>query len=122
MKRPLAALLLVPAGVLALAVPAGASTRTTWTHQTFRCQGGRYATVTYKWQGGVAVETWVDNRCSRQWVNVTWCEVGGDSPKCGQADVAPATKTHFAYGNAEENAGLESSPSCADQGGSPCEA
>src|SRR5689334_19402621 len=76
MKRPLAALFLVLAAVAALAVPAGASTRTTWTHQTLRCQGGRHATITYKMQGGAIVDSWADNGCRHQYLGITSCEVG----------------------------------------------
>src|SRR5690348_5527467 len=90
--KQLAALLLAPAAVAALAVPAGASTATTWSHQTLRCQGGRTATVTYEWQGGFAVDSWATNTCRHQWLTVSSCDPDTfDSPKCFATDVAPGT-------------------------------
>jgi hypothetical protein len=112
-KKPLAALALAAAATIAtLAVPAGASTTTTWSHKTLRCAGGRHATVTYKWQGGTVVDSWAVNGCGHQYLNLTWCQVAGDSPKCGQLDVWPRTKMHVGFGAPEVMAGLELSPSC----------
>ena len=111
-RRPLAALLLVPASLAVLVVPAGAGTRTTWTHKTLHCAGRKSATVTYKWQGGAVVDSWADNRCGHQYVAMTWCQVGGDSPKCGQATVWPKTKAHVGGGNVENSAGLTIGPEC----------
>ncbi len=110
--KKLIAPLIAAAAVATLAVTAGASTPTTWSRKTLTCQGGRHATVTYKWQGGAVVDSWADNRCRHQYLNMTWCEVGGDSPKCGQADVWPGTKAHVGGGNVENSAGLEMGPSC----------
>jgi hypothetical protein len=123
MKKPLAALALAGVAVASLAVPAGASTRTTWTHQTLTCQGGRHATVTWKWQGGYAVNTWVDNSCRHQYVSVGSCDPTDlDSPKCFETDVAPATKRNLGWQNARVDASLNAQPLCAEVGGDePCE-
>src|SRR2546421_9214646 len=65
-KKPLAALLLSVATVAALAVPAGAATRTTWRHYKTACPSGRNGViVTEKWQGGEAVQSWVTNTCGK---------------------------------------------------------
>ena len=112
-RRPVMAALVAASSLFALAAPAGASTTTTtWSHKTLTCQGGRHATVTYKWQGGVVVDSWATNNCRHQYLNLVWCEVGGDSPKCGQADVWPATKAHVGGGNAENGVALELGPQC----------
>jgi len=93
LKKPLAALLLVPASLAALAVPAGASTRTTWTHQTLRCAGRKSATLTYKWRAGTVVDAWADNRCGHQYLGLESCSPGGD--QCGEKDLWPGTKLHL---------------------------
>ena len=94
-KKPLAALALAAATVGTLAIPAGASTPTTWTHQTLRCQGGRHAIITCKWQGGSPVDSWVDNRCGHQWVTITSCGPPSDlEPSCENLDVWPRSKVH----------------------------
>jgi hypothetical protein len=113
LKKPLASLLIASAAVAALAVPAGASTSAIWTHQTLTCQGGRHATVTYKWQGAVAVDSWVDNRCRHQYLTVVYCDnPDGDSPKCGATDVAPRTKVHLGPLNYRDWAFLAAEPTC----------
>ncbi|MDQ1501666.1 MAG: hypothetical protein QOI86_5006 [Actinomycetota bacterium] len=85
--RPLVALLLSAATVAALAVPAGASPRATWTHQTLPCATGhKSAKLTQKWQGIDVVKGWVDNPCSGQWLFVMWCP---SSSGCSAVDVAP---------------------------------
>lgn len=113
MRKPLAALLLVPAAVAALAVPAGASTRTTWTHQTLRCQGGRHATWVQKIQGGVAVEGWYNNTCGHQWLTISACSGSGDTETCGAKDFPPRTKGTFTFGT-PATAQLATAPSCPD--------
>ena len=111
--KKLAALALVPAAVAALAVPAGASSTTTWTHLTVRCQGGRYDTVTLKWQAGYAVDGWATNSCRHQYLAVRFCDPpDGDSPKCFERDLAPATKGNLGWLDARVLAVLESQPNC----------
>ena len=123
MKKPLAAVTLAAAAVAVLGVPAGASTATTWTHQTLRCQGGRHATVTFKMQDGRAVDSWVDNRCRHQWLTVTYCEPDWfDSPKCGATDVNPATKIHLGPLGYRDGAFLTAQPTCGfDPNNNGCE-
>jgi len=121
-KKTLAALALAAAAVATLAGPAGASTRTTRTHQTLRCQGGRHATITYKWQGPVAVDSWVDNRCRHQWLTVIYCEnPDGQSPKCGATDITPGTKTHLGPLNYSDRAMLVDQPTCGAPDNNGCE-
>lgn len=119
--KKLAALLLAPAAVTALAVPAGASTPTTWTHQTLHCAGRKTATVTFKMQGGRAVDSWVDNRCGRQYVTVTWCDAAVDYHTCGATDIGPRTKTHLGPLNYGPEASLAWSPTCPDGPGTDCQ-
>jgi hypothetical protein len=86
MKR-LAALLVAPAAVAALVVPAGASTPTTWVHQTLPCATGhKSASLVQKWQGDHAVKTWVDNPCRAQWLYLAW---DISSSRLNVVDVAP---------------------------------
>jgi len=80
-RHPLAAaLLLVPAAVAALAVPAGASTpsKVAWQHWSLPCAGGhKSATLVVKWvrTGPDSTDVqkgWYDNPCSHQWLTVYW--------------------------------------------------
>jgi hypothetical protein len=109
-KKSLAGLALAVVTVATLAVPAGAATPTTWTHQTLHCAGRKTATVTYKWQGGAIVNSWVDNRCGHQWVNLVSCmdHGGGDGETtiCGQYDVWPRSKANLGGMNADATAAL----------------
>jgi len=115
-KKPLAALALAAATVGTLAIPAGASTPITWTHQTLHCAGRKTATITYKWQSGAIVNSWVDNRCGHQYVNLVWCmdNSGGDGATtiCGQDDVWPKTKANLGGMNPDVTAALVLGSEC----------
>lgn len=112
LRRPVTALLLSAATVAGVAIPGGASTATTWVHTKLHCAGRKTATITYKVQGGIPVDSWVDNRCGRQFLNMSWCDVDGESPKCGQVDVWPKTKAHTGGQNVDHGARLLLAPEC----------
>jgi hypothetical protein len=124
-RRPLAAALLTAAAVAVLVVPAGASSRTTWTHQTLPCSAGhKSATVTLKWvpatQGWldlgverVVQKGWYDNPCRNQWLLLWGCQPGSQSD-CSAVDVAPHHKGRIDDG---VSATLQDTPSCDDHGG-----
>jgi len=122
-SRLLAAAVVAASSLVALAVPAGASSPATWTHQTLTCQGGRHATATFKWQGDVAVDAWAGNRCRHQYLTFVYCDdPAGESPKCGATDVAPNTKAHLGFGGYNERAFLASEPTCgSDPNNNGCE-
>jgi len=118
-NKSLAALAVVAATVATLAVPAGAATvkpKTTWSHVTLHCAGRKTATVTYKWQGGAIVNSWVDNRCGHQYVNLTSCmdNGGGDGATtiCGQYDVWPKSKANLGGMNPDVTAALVLGSEC----------
>ena len=120
-RRPVMAVLVAASSLYALAVPAEASTTTTWVHKKLRCAGRKTAVVTFKMQGGRAVDSWVDNTCGRQYVTVTFCEPEWlDSPKCGATDVGPRTKTHLGPLNYRPGAFLGWTPECGDGPGTYC--
>jgi len=119
--KKLAAPLIAAAALASLALPAGASTATTWTHQTLRCAGSRTATVTFKMQGGRAVDSWVENRCGRQYVTVTSCASTDRYASCGATDIGPRTKTHLGPLGYEPQAQLGWSPYCQDGPGTDCQ-
>ena len=120
MKKSLpAALLLVPAAVAALAVPAGASTRTTWWHHTFPCANGKVATVTLKRpDNSWSSEAWGTNPCAGQWLQLSGCNKTGSS--CRTYDVDPGTKGHLTLTGPDHwgGANLSDHPWC--PGEAPC--
>jgi len=120
-KKTLAALAVAAATVAALAVPAGASTTTIWKHLSLHCAGNRSATVTFKMQGGQAVDSWVDNRCGRQYVTVTSCASTDRYATCGATDIGPRTKTHLGPLGYQPQAQLGWSPYCGDGPGTDCQ-
>jgi hypothetical protein len=117
LKKPLATLALAAAAAVTLAVPAGASTpATTWVHQTLHCAGRKTATMTYKMQGGAAIDSWVDNRCGHQWVTITTCGPENYSTRCNEVDVWPKTKFHTGPMGYDPTASLMLGAGCGDQG------
>jgi hypothetical protein len=120
-KKPLA-LLLVPAAVAVLAIPAGASSAATWTHQSIHCATGhKSATVVLKWvpngqtaDGGepdTSVQKgWYDNPCPSQWLKLGWCAPDSQSD-CYALEVAPHHKGRLDVG---AYATLLNGPSCED--------
>ncbi|MDQ1500618.1 MAG: hypothetical protein QOI86_3958 [Actinomycetota bacterium] len=123
MRRPLAALLLTAAALAALAVPDGASTSATWTHQTLRCATGpKSATVTLKWVPGAPIDGgsgryvqkgWYDNPCAGQWLLLFGCMPGSQSD-CYAVDVAPKHRGKIDQAVSGE---LQAGPTCDDHGG-----
>ncbi len=111
MKKPLAALLLVPASV-ALAVPAGAATSpVTWEHRTLPCATGhKSATVTLKWRYGDVQKSWYTNPCS-QWLLLGWLFPDSQS-NGGSYDVAPHRKGQTLNGLNLFPSSLSARPDC----------
>jgi hypothetical protein len=109
-KKALTAFALAAATVAALAVPAGASTSTTWTHQKLPCATGtRSASLVQKWQGPSAVKTWVDNPCRGQWLWVNWC---GSSSRCNAVDVAPKHHAQIGGSDTPDDVALQPAKTC----------
>lgn len=113
LKKPLAAAAVALAAVATLAVPAGASTRTTWTHQALPCAtGSKSATLVEKWQGDTVVKSWFNNPCAHQWLLLGWCQPGSQSD-CFAIDVAPHHKGALRQGVYPT---LHTGASCDDSG------
>ena len=89
MKKPLTALTLAAAAVATLAVPAGAAVPKTPPTATLKC-GSRTARV---WNTGTFVA--VDNRCTKQWLILSYVVASQSSPATFDRSFAPGV--HFRH-------------------------
>jgi hypothetical protein len=91
LKKPLTAALLTAVAVSLLAVPAEASTPTSWAHGALPCPTGhKSATWVQKWRGDAMVNSWYTNSC-RQPLNFVHCQVDSQSD-CQTYTLAPGHK------------------------------